>query len=340
MNRRSLLALSAALFAGCGQTPIGDTPTAQPTTSTPTDRPTATATGTRTASPTPSPTETTTETETETETGTPTETATPELSEREQRAARALDRAIQELNQAVDTYTGSAGDSLLDVSASTDGFSRVAVIADISDADDPLEEARTSASRRQQSRLAAVEEARRFLSLAVGVQTRVIAAFDETVRGRDAVDDERERSIESAVQDLRQERNRAERTFTDLREETTVENVSVVPTIPTAEYEEKVAQFEAEIGGFGSLAEFLDRLLPAVETLQDAREYDDSGSEGRARDRAQEAAEAFETVATELREFASDLTDAGAALEGLATGLADVAATKAQRARRIEEANS
>ncbi|WP_192918520.1 hypothetical protein [Salinigranum salinum] len=337
MDRRSFIALSAPLLAGCGQLPSTETPTSEPTA---TATPTETETPTETATATETPTETTTPTETATATETPTETETPELSDREQRAARALDRAISELNQAVATYTGSAEGSLLDVSAATNGFSRVAVIGDISDADDHIEAARRDASNRQQSRLTAVEDAREFLSLAAEAQSRVIAAFAETQRARDAVDTEQEGTIESAVRDLREERRRAERPFTTLREETSADTVSVLPRIDVSEYEDKVAQFDAEIGGLGSLADFLDRLREAVVDLNDAERFDRVENERNAREAARTAAEAFETLTTELREFASGLSENGAALEPVATDLADLAAAKAEKARNIEERNS
>jgi len=334
MDRRSFLTVSAAFLAGCGQLPSSD--------STPTATETSTATPTATAAPTDTPTETEspTATETETATDTPTETETPELSAREENAALAFDRAIEELNQAVYTYAGSEDGSLLDVSAAAGSFPRVSIIGDISDADDYIEEARTSASERQQPRLAAVVEARQFLSLSVDTQSRVIAAFDESERARDAVDTEREGEIENAARDLRDERRRAVRPFQTIQDETSAENVSVVPAIPAADYEAKVGQFDAEIGGFESLADFFDRLREAVADLNDAQRFDRVESERNARTRAQDAAEAFETLATELDEFATGLSDGGAAIGDLATDLADIAAAKAEEAREIEADNS
>ena len=334
MDRRSFLTVSAAFLAGCGQLPSSDsTPTA-------TETPTATPTATATPTDTPTETESPTATETETATDTPTETETPELSAREENAALAFDRAIEELNQAVYTYAGSEGGSLLDVSAAAGSFPRVPVIGDISDADDYIEDARASASERQQPRLAAIVEARRFLSLGVDTQSRVIAAFDEAERARDALDDEREGDIESAARDLRDERRRAVRSFQTIQEETSAENVSVIPAIPATDYEAKVGQFDAEIGGLESLADFFDRLREAVADLNDAQRFDRVESERNARTRAQEAAEAFETLATELDEFATELPDGGAAIGDLATDLADIAAAKAEEAREIEADNS
>ena len=321
MDRRSFLAASAVVFAGCGQQPSTETST-----------PTETATQ--------APTETATDTPTETATGTPTETETPELNDREQRAARALDRAITELTQAVATYAGASGDSVVDVSAATTSFSRVAVVAAISDADDHIERARTTASGRQQPRLAAVVDAREFLSLSTEVQRRVIAAFEELQRARDAVDDEQEGTIESATRELRSQRDRADDSLTDLVDGTSAETVSVVPAIPSADYEAKVAQFGAEIDGFGSLADFLNRLLAAVVDLNAAERFDRVESERMARERARQAAEAFEALTTELREFVSTLPEGGAALEAPSTDLADIAESKAAKARELEEDNS
>ena len=333
MDRRSFIALSAAVLAGCGQQPSTDTSTP---TATATDTPTATATATST----PTATATDTPTETPTDTPTPTETETPELSEREEQAAQALSLAIRDLNEAVYTYAGSQGGSLLDVSAATESFPRIQVIGDISDADDYIEDARATASGRQQPRLAAVEDARQFLRICLQIQERVIAAYGEAERARDAVDSEQAGTIEAATGDLRNERRRAQPPFADIESETSAETVSVLPSIPAEEYEAKVAQFDAEIDGFGSLADFLDRLHDAVVDLNDAERFDRVERERTARERAQQAAEAFEALTTELDEFASNLTEAGAALEGISTDLVDIAEAKAEKAREIEEDNA
>jgi hypothetical protein len=325
MNRRSLLALSAIFLAGCGQSPSTGT-----STTTGTESPTETATGT----------DTSTKTNTPTETDTPTETATPELSDREQAAAEALDRAVRELNQAVADYTGSNGESLLDVSAGSNPVPRVSVLGELRDAREDIQEARENASGRQQPRIEAIEEARQFISLCLDTQTRLIAAYEELVRAREAVDNEAAGTIGAAVTEIRDERGRAERTFTTIQEETSADTVSVVPAIPTDDYEGKVAQFTAELDGFASLIDFLDRLREATVDLNDAERFDRVENENRARDRAGEAAEAFEALTTELREFASNLPEAGSSLVSVSNDLADIAETKAEKAREIQEENS
>lgn len=339
MNRRWFLAVSAAALAGCGQLPSSGTTTPEAT-GTATDTATATASPDPTGTPTGTPTETETAIPTDTETATPTETETPELSDREERAAASIARAIRELNRAVATYAGNEGESLLDVSAATERFSRLAVIGDLTDADDDLEAAEDLASRRQQPRLAAVREARRFLGFAVETQSRTIAAFGAVERGRGAVADEQETTVDSAAADVEDERGAAERTLGRIESETSAANVSVVPAIPAADYDAKVAQFAAEIDGFASLADFLRRLRQAVGDLNDAERFDRGESERRARERARAAAEAFETLAGELRTFATDLPESGAALVGVSNGLADVADRKAEKAREIESENS
>lgn len=338
MDRRSVLAATVTILAGCGQLPSTDTST--PTTETATDAPTPTTTST--SSPTESETATPTATEepTPAETETPTATETPELSEREERAARELDRAISELSQAVSTYTGSAGDSLVDVSASSRGFSRPAVLRDLSDADDHIEDARRLASSRQQPRLQAVETARLFLRLCIDTQPSLIAAFGDAQSARDAVEDQREAEIESATRELRDERADAEQTLGRIVSETDASRVSVVPAIPASDYEAKVDQFDAEVGGFASLADFFDRLRPAVVDLNDAERFDRADRERRAREEAQAAADAFEALSTDLQSFADDLPEAGTSLEGLASDLADIATTKAEDARELVEDNS
>lgn len=337
MDRRSVLAATVAFLAGCGQLPSTDTSTP---TGTATDTPTSTATPSRTPTESETAMPTATEEPTPTETETPTATETPELSEREERAAREFDRATSELSQAVSAYAGSAGDSLVDVNAASSGFSRPAVLNELSDADDHIEDARRLASSRQQSRLAAVETARLFLGLCIDVQPRLIAAFGDAQSARDAIDNQRETEIESATNELRAERQDAERTLDRIVSETDASRVAVVPAIPASDYEAKVDQFGAEVEGFASLADFFDRFRPAVVDLNDAERFDRAESERRAREEGQAAADAFEALSTDLQSFADDLSEAGASLDGLATDLADLAATKAEAALEIVEDNS
>jgi uncharacterized phage infection (PIP) family protein YhgE len=331
MDRRSFVVAAVLALAGCGQSPATETSTE-----------TGTATATPTAAPTSTPTETPTDTPTETPTETPTDTPTetPELSQREQRAATALTNATRDLTQAIDAYVGEDGDSLADVSAASESFDRIRVISAISDADDHLETARDTASSRQQARLAGVEDAREFLRLSVDAQTALVEAYGEVERGRDGVDDEDADTVESAVRGLRDSRRSAETWITRITEQTDAEPVSAVPALPVSEYEAKVGQFEAELAGFESLGGFLDRLREAVATLNDAERFDRVEQERRARENAQEAATAFDSVASELRTFAADLSEGGAALEGISTELADIAEAKAETAREIEEDNS
>ncbi|AUV81688.1 hypothetical protein C2R22_08500 [Salinigranum rubrum] len=340
MDRRSVLAAAVALFAGCGQSPSPDTSTPTAGTGTATQAPSSTATPTEepTATATEEPTATATETEEPTET--PTETETPELSEREERAAQELDRAISDLSQAVAAYTGNASDSLVTVSAASQGFSRAAVLTELTDADDNIENARRLVSGRQQPRLAAVESARRFLRLSIDVQPRLIAAFGATETARDAVVEQQESTLETATQDLREERDDAEEPLDRIESETDASGVSVVPEISESEYGAKVAQFGTEVDGFGSLADFFDRFLTAVADLNDAERFDRAEREPRAREDGQAAADAFDALASDLQAFVDGLSEAGASLEELAADLARIAAEKADDAREIVEDNS
>lgn len=335
MNRRSFVVTALLAIAGCGQTPTTETPS-----STATEAPTATPTATRT--PTETPTETATETPTDTPTETPTETSTetPELSPREERAASALSTATRELTDAVRAYIGTSDGSLTDVSAASGSFDRIQVINAIADADDHIERAQDTASERQQARLTGVEDAREFLRLSVDAQTALVQSYEQVERGRDAVSEEQGEEVESAVRSLQDRRRRASMWVTRITEQTAADAVSVVPALPVSEYEAKLGQFEAEVAGFESLGGFLDRLAVAIETLADADRFDRVDQERRARENAREAATAFESIASELRTFAADLPEGGAALDGISTELADIADTKAETAREIEEDNS
>lgn len=337
MNRRAFLVSSLLLGAGCNQVPSIDTST-PPGTGTATVAPEETPT--QTPSPTAADTPTETPTETETESPTPTETETPAYNDLEQRAALELDRALGDLRDAVAAYAGSQGDSILDVSAATRSFSRVSVISDLAEADDHLEVARTRASRRQQARLAAVEDARQFIRLCVDAQSAVIAAFGEVQRGQEGVEQEREDTIESARRALVEDRRTAETRLTRVLDETDPEPVSVLGAIPAEEYESKMDQFAAEISGFSSLETFFERFYDAVVELNAAQRYDNVDNEALARRSAQRAVEAFESLATDLDSFVSDLPEGGASLTDVSSALADIAREKAERAREIQSRNT
>ncbi len=342
MDRRSVLAAAVALLAGCGQSPSPDTSTSTTGTGTATQAPSSTVTPTQspTATATEEPTATATEEPTETTTPTETETETPELSEREERAAQELDRAISDLSQAVAAYTGSASESLVTVSAASRGFSRSAVLTELTDADDNIENARRLVSGRQQPRLAAVESARRFLRLSIDVQPRLIAAFGAAESARDAIAEQQASELETATRELREERGDAEDPLDRIESETDAASVSVVPEISESEYGAKVAQFAAEIDGFGSLADFFDRFLTAVAALNDAERFDRAEREARAREDGQAAADAFDALSSDLQSFADGLSEAGASLDDLANDLARLAAEKGDDAREIVEDNS
>jgi hypothetical protein len=342
MDRRSLLATAAALLAGCGQLPSTDTSPSPPGTGTASPSGTTTPSPSPTEEPAASPTTTPTDEppQTESPTATETETETPALSEREERAERALTRAIDDLGRAVEAYVSNEGDSLADVDAATRAFSRPAVLSDLSDADDHITTARRLVSARQRPRLEAVENARRFLGLCIDTQPRLIAAFGLVEAGRENIDGQEEVGLENTTRDLRTERRNAEQSLSRIEAETDAARVAVVPAITESDYDAKVDQFAAEVDGFGGLADFFDRFLPAITALNDAERFDRVDRERRAREEGQAAADAFDTLETDLRAFAGELSDAGASLEAPATALADLAETKAADAREIVEDNS
>ena len=317
MDRRRVLALLTAAVAGCsGQDTATETQTATPTAA---DTPTATDTPTTTDTPTESPTET--------------GTATPGAPERA--GNEAIAEVEKTLNSVVATYGGPDSDSLLGADASTTDFRGGRIAGSLSEAETELETARERAITREQQRtVERLAVTIRFLELALQIQTALGNAFFELERARNGIDQEDGGDARDNLSRMESERQLAMPLLESLRAETDAAAVSVIANIDTADYEAKVAQFDAEIAALGGLGSRVERLSRAVSRLAAARAQEQNNSES-AVETARQAASELDDAEASLQTFLDELPEPADSLAGITEELVAITARKATAAREI-----
>jgi hypothetical protein len=324
MHRRQVLAVLTALVAGCnGQETTTDTPT---------------STGTPTPTATETPTPTATETPTESPTPTATETPTPGAAE------RAGNEAIAEVQRTLDsvvaTYGGARSDSILGTDASSTSFRGGRIEDSLSEAESELETARERAvTRSQQRTVERLAVTIRFLELATEAQVALTNAFFSLDRAREEIERERGNDARNSLDDMELERGFAENPFERIRAETDAESVSVISRIDTADYEAKVAQFDAEIREMPRLSSRVETLSRAVDRLRLARRRAENDAEDTA-EAARNAENDLEAAESALQGFLDDLPEPGDSLRPITEQLISISAEKAADAREIAEAES
>jgi hypothetical protein len=319
MNRRQVLVVLVGAVAGCN--------TQQSATETPTGTPTETATAT--------PTDTPTETATATPTDTPTETATATPGGPERAGNEAIAEVEKTLNATVAVYGVGDRNTILGTDAASTGFQSQRVENALAEAELELETARERAVTRDQERtVERLAVTIRFLRLATQIQVALGNAFFSLRQARDQV---RRENGARAREDL--ERMETERGFVGpplerLRAETDAASVSVIERIDASDYEEKVAQFEAEFDAMDRIRSRVERMSRGVSTLASARAQESNNPDGAA-ETARQAAETLEEAEGALRTFLDGLTEPADSLEPITTEFVDIAATKAADARAI-----
>ncbi|WP_380677865.1 hypothetical protein [Salinigranum sp. GCM10025319] len=231
---------------------------------TPTEAPTPEA---ATQTPELPPTETS---EPDEETQTPTETPT----QAEQRAQQQLSQTEQALIDIVDLYTRGYGSELTDVTASSTDFEGLSTNMQIAfaDAQDDYTSAVSLAANAEQRGTAdRMQGCWQFLRQAIRTQEVVVEGYEHL----DTIYDELERNNDSPagleLDKLGTTRGRANRRYETLRNESTAEAASVIEPISIAEYENKLAQFEADITAYGDVEEPLRTIIDGVSWLSNAQ---------------------------------------------------------------------
>lgn len=239
MDRRTYLALGAALLAGCGQSRPSETTTTGGAT-------TADAT-TATASPTTTATEEPTTQEPTTEESTTEESTTEETPTDAPAATEAIREARGHIRAAVDeyeSYAPGARPTIHDVTAATGGFETARIRTRIEQARDALDRAERSASPRQENLVTDLGGVCTFLERAAVAQRALRNGFDSYGAAYElAYMDE---SASTRVTTLENTASTAGRSLATIDSETSAENTDAIDVLSREDYTRKRAQLGAE----------------------------------------------------------------------------------------------
>ncbi len=334
MNRRTFVVLLGAV-AGCNST-ASPGPSSETATSTRTRTATSTSTPQATETGTPEPTAESTEAPTETETPEPTETETPEPTEAERRATREIEQAKAQLTDVVETFTGDYGSELTAVTAASPDFLDLSydLQTALADAQQAYADAENAAATEAQVRTAdRLEGCWHFLDDARDAQMRVVEAYTQLASARDAFEDHDPDTARTAAEQMQTRRQQASGRFETLKAESSAEDASVIDSISETEYQNKVAQFEADIGVYEDLDDTLDDFvegikwfrLAIIEYEKDDRNVQDA--ESKANEARREIASARNSLNGMLGELGDDTT-----LKPILKSLRSIASDKAKKA--------
>jgi hypothetical protein len=341
MNRRRFVLLFG-LLAGCNtRIPGEETTDESPRTATPS----ATRSPTAMETATPTPTETATESETPTAEPTaepteqpPTRTRTP--TEAERRGSERLARAERELTEVVETFTGSGGTELTDVTASN---------TEVLKADYELQRALASAQKAyvDASRQAATpeQEARaemmracwQFLRRLIDTQFAVVEGYQHLTAAREAFEVDDASVGRDEVDALQTDQSRANTRYQEALSSATAEDATVIEAITVSEYETKVAQLEADIETYRDLDDTLRTFADGIKWLKSAKAefYREDRHVPRAREYADEAISHLKVARDDLKAIVDNAGD-DYTLETTLRSLKSLANDKIREARAIE----
>lgn len=302
--RRHFIISSGLLFlAGCSTTQPEPTTTTQTgddmeTTTTATETQTTTQTQTATSTPT----ETATPTETPTETATPTETETPEANEE---AREALSQGEFHLAEAIEIYTDFGnGILILNVDAATESFVWTRVGNKVRESWEALDTADREGTESQRERSAQLRDVGEFVRYAAQCQDRVITAYKQTVRAKDGIYQLDTTDFNSGLNQQRDAVESAEAILETIDSETNPDSTLATDAISRSEYEQKVAQFEAELAISQALVAPLRTFDDIMETYEDGVDSLFANEYGPAESDFEEVIEDLETLADEFAELA------------------------------------
>lgn len=279
-------------------------------TATETSVPTAEATpetATTTAEPTSSPEETPTQTEE------PTETETPTAAER--RGQQYLAEAEVALTELLELYTGEYGSELTDVTASsTDIETSTRVLSEIAEAQDAYVDAQNAAANQEQrlraDRMAGCWE---FLSNLIRTQSTIGTGYEQLETTYAEFEGNNPEQARSVINNLGTTQGRAQRQLQTIKDETTVEDASVIEAISPDEYQNKIAQLESDIGTYDDLQGPLETFTEGINWLRIAEGEinSDNRDVSDAIDWAENAKELLEDAEQEVSSVRSDIGPQG-----------------------------
>jgi phage shock protein A len=174
-----------------------------------------------------------------------------------------------------------------------------------------------------------------FLRNTIRTQTEVITAYEYLISARDAFEQVESRAASDAIANFETVRGRADSRYQDVLG-STAEEASIIPPISASEYQQKVAQFEADIGVYTDLDDALEKFVEGTKWLG----YAKSESEGenrnvkRALEQANEAEKRLRSARRELSDLI-DSTGADTTLVPTLNELRSVATAKIEEAEEV-----
>lgn len=249
-------------------------------------------------------------------------------------AREAIATVRSTLGAVLEQYRGDAGETILAADAAHAGFADRTVQIGLTEAKRETERAReaavTDAQRRTVENLATT---RRFLDGAAETQVALIGAYRHLQNARDAFAAVNATAASESIGRMDTERRIARPPYRAVVEGTDAEATAALPPLTASTYRAKLAQFEAEMGAFGTLRDPLDGMLKGVGQLESALALRRNGSTARAERMADSAAGRLDTAATAFAAFADGLGTPADSLVGVSRELSDLAATKAAATR-------
>lgn len=322
MDRRTYLTAAGVVFAGCSSSP------------TETETPTSSDSPTETATPTQTPTDTPTDTPTASPTAEPTPTETPEPTQAEIQ----LQRAIEDLDKALDQFA-PLDRPMIEVTAMSAPFSQ----RDVRDAldgarghlgaaKDKMTDDTPDEVRKLHRQLTGVFW---FFWWAAPVQVAIKSAASDLLTIESAAYAGNGLKLNQSKEIFLDDIDEVEANLDKLRRDSDPEDANAPCELTEEEYHEKLNQFESEADDMEELVTFFDEFLPVVSTVADAIEDYEDESYGKASSGFYSAGSSFEDRAESLspddyRDEFSEIVDRAVCVsEAMAAGCRelDVAAT-------------
>lgn len=227
------------------------------------------------------------------------EAETEELTESQQRAQNRIEQADELLGEALEGYAeNSSGDSILEVRASTTSFSWVPVGQLVREANDLLDRAATWATQDQQRRISSLRNVGAFIRESARTQSQLGETFESLDEVLVAHQDDTlstvlwrqfQEQVEMTTQRIEEVR--------DLRDPDAAAHSSY---LSVEQYQEKIAQFDAEHSAFKQVADVQQPFLTGHQAWIDAERAYRNRRWSAARNHFATARQQFTTAADQL----------------------------------------
>lgn len=286
MRRRSFLVACLTVLAGCstlrqrwrqiqsarGNGAATESPSPTPTETVVPTSDTPTATRTRTATRTQTQTRTPTDTQTPPDTESPTPTETPVAQGNTDLARRAMRRAEEDIDAAVEKYLSyqDGANSLVDVTAATESFSWTAVASHLNKAREHLDEAVKLGSKTQIERANDLRDVAVFVQLTARAQNQLIDAFSNLQKAVDLLYANSLQTADTERNNMATHVDTATERLNDIDEELDPAVLDTTDVLDRSIYDKKTSQFQNEIDSLEVIDKDFDTLISAMDTFATA----------------------------------------------------------------------